>query len=203
MPKMAKYTHEIGCWLPLSDHIHKWYPFTDQIRPKLRNKFSASFLHSWHWSCVPLICPHKKILVDHLEIWDLQLTHWCCPGWPEGEGWLIPPVLLLLLRSWGQLVPATYIALSLHVELVSTWPIAVTVFSQETSVTQSGAPVCTAAWTKIILHSARTIWYSSDWIDLTKLVTGFPSNPCRPKDLFLFYCLAIVGCLHNKSASVK
>ena len=154
-------------------------------------------------SCVPLICPHKKILVDHLEIWDLQLTHWCCPGWPEGGDWLIPPVLLLLLRSWGQLVPATYIALSLHVELVSTWPIVVTVFSQETSVTQSGAPVCTAAWTKIILHSAQTIWYSSDWIDLTKLVTGFPSNPCQPKDLFLFYSLAIVGCLHNISALLK
>ena len=66
--------------------------------------------------------------------------------------------------------------------------------------TQSGAPLCTAAWTKLILHSARTIWYSSDWIDLNKLVTGFPSNPCQPKDLFLFYSLAIVGCLHNISA---
>ena len=68
--------------------------------------------------------------------------------------------------------------------------------------TQSGAPVCrcTAAWTRLILHSARTIWYSSDWIDSTKLVTGFPSNPCQPKDLFLFYSLAIVGCLHNISA---
>ena len=75
--------------------------------------------------------------------------------------------------------------------------------SPKSWVTQSGAPVCTAAWTKLILHSARTIWYSSDWIDLTKLVTGFPSNPCQPKDLFLFYSLAIVGCLHNISALLK
>ena len=34
------YTQENGCWLPHSDHIHRWYPFPDQTKPGMRNKWS-------------------------------------------------------------------------------------------------------------------------------------------------------------------
>ena len=40
------YTHENGCWLPQSDHIHRQYPFPDQEWGMIGR---ASVLHSWQW----------------------------------------------------------------------------------------------------------------------------------------------------------
>ena len=39
-------TQKNGYWLPHSDHIHEWYPFSDQEWEIIGQ---ASLLHGWHW----------------------------------------------------------------------------------------------------------------------------------------------------------
>ena len=54
--------HKKGCWMPPSDHIHRWNPFTDQTRPRKRNNWSSqsfevdSSLLAGH-SLPPFLCP--------------------------------------------------------------------------------------------------------------------------------------------------
>ena len=45
-------TQKNGCWLSLSDHIHKWYTFQTTPDQKWGIIGQANLLHSWHWDSV-------------------------------------------------------------------------------------------------------------------------------------------------------
>ena len=48
-------TQEHGCWLPPSDHIYSWNPFSRPDQTKKRGIIgSASLLYSWHWDLLIL-----------------------------------------------------------------------------------------------------------------------------------------------------
>ena len=115
--------------------------------------------------CRVLTCVHKQIIMNNCGACSLKFyfnrnplltfssIFVVCWSWLKG----------FALNLWGQTWPQKENAS--NKPLITGLSIAVSagiIFKSRASTTQSGATV----WTKLIsnLHSARTIWYSSNWI---------------------------------------
>ena len=120
--------------------------------------------------CRVLPCVHKQIIINNCGTCSLKFyfnknplltfssIFVVCWSWLKG----------FALNLWGQTWPQKENAS--NKPLITGLSIAVSagiIFKSRASTTQSGATV----WTKLIsnLHSARTIWYSSNWIDCTNI----------------------------------